>query len=246
LTFLLTNDDGWDAPGLESLRRAAAGLGQCQVVAPSGPRSGCGHRVTTDAPIGVKVIGEDIMAVSGTPADCVRLALHQASPKPRWVLSGINAGGNLGADVHHSGTVAAVREGVMHGLPGIALSHYIARGRAVDWTRAARWAREVLHQLLALPWQTGTFWNVNFPHPTADEPDPEVVFCPLDPSPLPLDYRVEGGCFVYSGDYQKRAREPGADVDVCFGGRIAVTLVHVAGCSTSTRALFAGEVQLGD
>ncbi len=245
-TYLLTNDDGWDSLGLEALRRAAEGLGRCQVVAPSAPQSGCGHRVTTGAPIELKVMGEDILAVAGTPADCVRLALHQLEPRPRWVLSGINAGGNLGADVHHSGTVAAVREGAMHGLPGIALSQYIARGRAIDWGRAARWAREVLHQLVAFPWEAGTFWNVNFPHPAGDVPDPEVVFCPLDPSPLPLDYRQEGGCFVYSGDYQKRAREPGTDVDVCFGGRIAITLIHVvgsAGCSRSSSAIPAQPVE---
>jgi 5'-nucleotidase len=229
LTFLLTNDDGWDAPGLESLRQAANGLGRCRVVAPSGPHSGCGHRVTTDAPIAVNVIAEDILRVTGTPADCVRLALHQFSPRPQWVLSGINAGGNLGADIHHSGTVAAVREGVLHGLPGIAFSHYIARGHAVDWTGAARWAREVLNRLLAMPWEKGTFWNVNFPHPATGLPDPELVLCPLDPFPLPLDYRMEGGGFVYAGDYHKRARQAGADVDVCFGGRIAVSMVHVTG-----------------
>ena len=67
--------------------------------------------------------------MDGTPADCVRLALDHLTPGVDWVLSGINAGGNLGADVYHSGTVAAVREGVLHGVPGIALSHYIAAGR---------------------------------------------------------------------------------------------------------------------
>jgi len=185
-------------------------------------------------------MGEDILAVGGTPADCVRLALHQLSPRPQWVLSGINAGGNLGADVHHSGTVAAVREGVLHGLPGIAFSHYIARGQAVDWAKAVRWARGVMRQLLALPWEMGTFWNVNFPHPAADGPDPEVIFCPLDPSPLPLNYRMEGRYFVYAGDYQKRAREPGTDVDVCFGGRIAVTLIRVVGSGCSARSRPAG------
>ena len=63
-------------------------------------------------------------------------------PTSSWVLSGINPGGNLGTDVHHSGTVAAVREGAIRGIPGIAVSHYIARGRAIDWSRAARWAGE--------------------------------------------------------------------------------------------------------
>ena len=78
-----------------------------------------------------------------------------------------------------------------------------------------------------MPREPGTFWNVNFPHPGPDEPDPDIVFCPLDPSPLPLTYRVEEGQAVYTGDYQSRARRPGSDVDVCFGGQIAVTLIRV-------------------
>jgi 5'-nucleotidase len=226
-TLLLTNDDGWDAPGLEALRQAAAGLGRCAVIAPIGPLSGCGHRVTTHGPITVTRPAADKLAVAGTPADCVRLALHHLAPELSWVLAGINSGGNLGTDIHHSGTVAAVREGALHGVPGIALSQYIDRGAAVDWSRSARWAREVLRRLMAQSHEAGSFWNVNFPHLAPADREPEVVFCPLDPSPLPLDYRVEAGQAVYSGDYQKRVRRPGSDVDVCFGGRIAVTLIRV-------------------
>ena len=184
--------------------------------------------MTTHAPITVTRLDHGRMAISGTPADCVRLAIHHLVPELSWVVSGINAGGNLGIDIHHSGTVAAVREGVIHGVPGIALSHYIARGRAIDWPRAARWAENTLRQLMAKPWEPGTFWNVNFPHLTPDEPDPEVVFCPLDSSPLPLSYRVDADQAIYSGDYQKRIRKPGGDVDVCFGGRIAVSLIRIS------------------
>jgi 5'-nucleotidase len=238
--FLLTNDDGWDSPGLNALRQAALELGQCRVVAPIECHSSWGHRVTTGAPIAVEAMGEDIVAVGGTPADCVRLALHHLAPRPRWIFSGINAGGNLGADVFHSGTVAAVREGVLHGVPGIALSHYIARGRTVDWALAARWARVVLHRIVVFSWEPGTFWNVNFPHLPAGGPDPDIVFCPLDRSPLPIDYREEGGRFVYAGNYQQRAREPGADVDVCFGGRIAVTLIRIHSPPGSARPSPAG------
>jgi 5'-nucleotidase len=228
LTLLLTNDDGWDAPGLEALRQAAADLGQCRVIAPIGPQSGCGHRVTTHGPIVVTRPAADVLAVAGTPADCVRLALHHLAPEPSWVIAGINAGGNLGADVHHSGTVAAVREGALHGVPGIAFSQYIARGAAIDWSRTARWARGVLRRLMAQRPAPGTFWNVNFPHVAPEEREPELVFCPLDPFPLPLSYRVEDGQAVYAGNYQSRARRPGSDVDVCFGGRIALTLIRLA------------------
>jgi 5'-nucleotidase len=227
-TLLLTNDDGWDAPGLAALQRAAVKLGHCRIVAPSRPISGCGHCVTTDRPLVLTRLSEGGIAVDGTPADCVRLALHHLSPRPSWVLSGINAGGNLGTDIHHSGTVAAVREAVIHGIPGIAFSHYIARGRAIDWHEAGRWVEAVLRRLVAQPGEPGTFWNVNLPHPEPGQAEPEVIFCPLDPSPLPLRYRVEGERAVYAGDYQSRGRRPGCDVDVCFGGRITVTLIRVA------------------
>lgn len=226
-TFLLTNDDGWDAPGLEALRVVAEPLGACRIVAPSGPHSGCGHRVTTHGPIAVRQGPSGQQIVDGTPADCVRLALHHLVPGVTWLLSGINPGGNLGTDVYHSGTVAAVREGVLHGVPGIAISHYIARGRALDWARASRWTSRVLRLLLERPWEPGTFWNVNLPHPEPGGPDPEIVFCTLDPSPLPLQFEVEGDVATYSGDYQARARRPSSDVDVCFGGRIAVTLIRM-------------------
>ncbi len=226
--LLLTNDDGVDAPGLSALREASRSEGRIVIVAPRGPFSGCGHRVTTHAPIGVERRVTDCFAIDGTPADCVRLALHHLVPEAGWVLSGINAGGNLGTDVHHSGTVAAVREGVIHGRPGIAFSHYIARGRAIDWVRAGGWAGRVLRLLLARPWEPGTFWNVNLPHLEPDDPEPEIVFCPLDPSPLPLRYRLEGDVAHYSGDYHARERRPSSDVDVCFRGEIAVSLVHAA------------------
>jgi 5'-nucleotidase len=227
LRLLLTNDDGIDAPGIAALDRAVVGLGTIKVVAPLGPQSGCGHRVSTDAAIALEDRGPGRHAVDGTPADCVRLALHHLAGPVDWVVSGINAGGNLGVDVHHSGTVAAVREAVIHGVRGVAVSHYIARGREIDWDRAARWTARVLADLLGRETPPETFWNVNLPHPGPDDGDPEVVFCPVDPSPLPLDYLVGAGTARYIGIYQARPRRPGWDVDVCFGGKIAVSLVHL-------------------
>jgi 5'-nucleotidase len=225
--ILLTNDDGGDAPGLAALRVATEGLGDLRVMAPLGPRSGCGHVVTTHAPIAISDHPLGQISVDGTPADCVRLALHQIGRGIDWAISGINAGGNLGADLHHSGTVAAVREATIHGIRGIAVSHYIARGRKIDWDQAARWTASVLRDLMTRPLEPGTFWNVNLPHPEPGGPDPPVVFCPVDTSPLCLHYREESGGLIYSGDYQSRPRLASSDVDVCFGGRIAVSMVHV-------------------
>ena len=225
--IVLTNDDGIDAPGLGALREATRDFGGCRVLAPLGPQSGCGHVVTNHRPIAVAERPDGPLAVDGTPADCVRVAIHRFAGEVDWVLSGINAGGNLGSDLHHSGTVAAVREAAIHGLPGIAVSHYVARGRAVDWSEAARWTAVVLRELMARPPGPGTFWNVNLPHPEPGGPEPDLIYCPVDPSPLPLAFREEPTGLKYCGDYQGRARVEGSDVAVCFGGRIAVSRVHV-------------------
>jgi len=229
MILLLTNDDGIDAPGLAALEAATEGLGDRRVIAPSGPQSGVGHAVTTHRALVTSVDEKGRRHVDGTPADCVRLALHHLVPDLDWVVSGINAGGNLGADVYHSGTVAAAREAVLHGRQGVALSHYIARGRPVDWVLAASWARRALVEILALPSIPKTFWSINLPHPSPGDREPEVVFCQFDPSPLPLDYRVEADQAHYAGNYHGRRRTPGADVDVCFNGDIAVSLVRVEG-----------------
>jgi 5'-nucleotidase len=227
MRLILTNDDGIDAPGLAALARAASEFGEAVIIAPDGPQSGCGHAVTTHKSVCVRRDPDGGIAVAGTPADCVRLALHHLAGPCDWLLSGINAGGNLGADVFVSGTVAAAREAALHGTPAIALSHYLARGRPVDWSAASARAARVLRLLLNRPWSPGTFWNVNLPHPEPGSAEPGIVFCPLDTSPLPLMYRVEGDEAHYQGDYHSRAYKPGTDVAVCFGGAIAVTLVSL-------------------
>ncbi len=228
MKLLLTNDDGIDAPGLTALLAAAHGFGEPVVVAPAGPQSGVSHAVSWERSVWLEPRGADRFAVHGTPADCARLGLLRVVPDARWVLSGINLGGNLGADVYYSGTVAAVREAVLHGWPGIAFSQYLRNDVALDWSRATRWTARVLADLLSRPIQPGLFYNVNLPHLDADAPDPEIVFCPLDPHPLPLSYRhQENGHHFYDGNYQSRQRNPGADVDICFNGRIAVTEIRL-------------------
>jgi 5'-nucleotidase len=228
MKLLLSNDDGIDAPGLQALFAAARDFGEPVVVAPAGPQSGVSHAVTWERAVHLEPRGADSFAVHGTPADCTRLGLLRVVPEARWVLSGINHGGNLGADVYYSGTVAAVREAVLHGWPGIAFSQYLRDDAELDWPRATRWAARVLADLLLRPTEPGLFHNVNLPHLAPDAPEPEIVFCPLDPNPLPLSYRHEAdNHHVYDGDYQTRQRTRGADVDTCFTGRIAVTAVRL-------------------
>jgi 5'-nucleotidase len=219
MTILLTNDDGIDAPGIEALLAAMDGI----LVAPRDHQSGCGHQVTTMQPILVEQRRDRAYAIAGTPADCVRIGITYLFPDTQFVLSGINAGGNMGSDVYISGTVAAVREAALHRIPAIALSQYKRRDLAIDWQTAAHWAAKVLQDLMPRPQTPGTYWNVNFPHLDPGSPDPEIVFCQPCTQPLPVDFRIEGNQIYYCGEYAKRKRDPGSDVDVCFSGKIAVT-----------------------
>lgn len=224
MRILLTNDDGVGAPGLLALENIIAG--DSVVVAPDRHLSGCSHAVTTwQGPVRVEQRNPKLWAIEGTPADCVRVALDKLTPDVELVIAGINPGGNLGADIYYSGTVAAAREAAFHGKTGIAVSHYRKRGLDFDWPRAARWTRRVLDGLLEREPTPRTFWNVNLPHLTADEPDPEIVFCEPCKQPLPLRYRVQGEHFHYEGDYQQRPADAGADVALCFGGKITVSLI---------------------
>jgi len=227
MKFLLSNDDGIEAHGLTALREACGSFGQSIVVAPAGPQSGKSHSISWE-PLRLEEFAPDRFAVHGTPADCARLGLLRVAGDADWVLSGINHGGNLGADVYYSGTVAAVREGALHGWPGIAFSQYLRAEIPPDWNRAARWTTRVLAELLPRPVEPGLFYNVNFPALVPDAPAPEIVFCPLDPNPLPLSYRhEEGGHHVYDGVYADRLRNPRTDVDICFNGQITITEIRL-------------------
>jgi 5'-nucleotidase len=225
MVILLTNDDGIDAPGLAALEAALAEKAELWIVAPDRPLSGCSHQVNTQRPIQVAKAADRRYATDGTPADCVRLALTHLAPQTDWIIAGINSGGNLGVDVYLSGTVAAVREAAFFGKPGIALSQYRRQGVPIDWDTAAAMARDVLDVLLRRTPAAGAFWNVNLPHLAPHQPRAEAVFCALDPCQLPVQYEVEDGRFRYQGVYGDRRRAPGADVDVCFSGRISITEV---------------------
>ena len=226
MVLILTNDDGINAPGIQALQKAVKNQGI--IVAPKGQLSGCSHQVTTSKSFLVEKRSPKEYAVSGTPADCTRIALYQRSfDKIDWVLSGINAGGNLGVDVHISGTVAAAREAAIHNIPAIAISHWIRRPLVIDWEVATEWTAMVLDKLFSLPLPKKAFWNVNFPHLEPGFSTPEIVFCQLSCDPLPLNYQIEGDRYFYQGKYPDRDRSVNTDVDLCFNGNIVVTQLMV-------------------
>lgn len=235
LHFLLTNDDGIRAPGIAALAQAVTLLpgATCTVVAPDGERSMCGHRLTTHQSLFVDEIALHYYAVDGSPADCVRIALYALNLKPDFVLSGVNEGGNMGQDIHVSGTCAAAREAAYHGIPAMAISHYVIANLDLDWERTSRWAAEVIGGLTKRRLKDGEYWNVNLPHlPPGDIPLPRRVM--VRPCRAPLLVSFESGELApgrfehrYNARYADRPAEPGSDVAVCFGGEVAVARLHV-------------------
>jgi 5'-nucleotidase len=229
MTFLLTNDDGIEAPGLAALHRAVEGWGQSVVVAPDRHLSGCGHHVTTSRPLELTQTAEGWYALDGSPVDCARVGIAHVAPHAAWVLAGINEGGNLGSDIYPSGTVAAAREACLLGVRAIAISQYVRR-RPIDWLQAGRWARHALSLLLERPLERGSFWNVNLPQPDESADVPECVFCAIDPSPLPVKYELNDGKLHYRARYHDRQQAEGRDVEICFSGKITISKIdlHVA------------------
>ena len=223
MRFLVSNDDGWQAPGLDALVQVLSPWGEVVVIAPSQELSGCSHQTTTHSPLQVKQVRPGYYSVEGTPADCVRLGLLHLAPDTDWVLSGINNGGNLGVDVFMSGTVAAAREAAFLGRPAIALSQYRRSQNPIDWSAAIAGVRVVVERLLERPLPGGAFWNVNFPDADHETGSGKIVDCPLEAAPLPVHFQIENECYLYKTNYHERPRKPGSDVDVCFSGNIAVT-----------------------
>ena len=173
--ILLVNDDGIDAPGMRVLEAAARQIAnEVIVVAPEENRSGASHSLSIGMPVRVRKIDRCHYAVTGTPTECVMLAVHQllADNRPTICLAGINRGPNLADDTAYSGTIAAARESTQLGIPGIAISQVFAPGeknfglgedRRIHWETAERWAPPVLKYLLANPWDDNVFMNLNFP-----------------------------------------------------------------------------------
>jgi 5'-nucleotidase len=234
--FLLTNDDGYDAPGLGVLLRAARRVGDCVVVAPRHCASAGGHAITDGGAIAIErtsdAQGCARYVVDGTPADCVRVgltALADLIGSVDWVLAGVNLGGNLGMDVYYSGTVAAAREAAILGIPAIAVSQYIRKGIEPDWARAQRWAESMIGQIAGQGGRDPIVWNVGLPSLDGDQDLLGVAVCPLSTDPLPVRYvMAEPGPAVgwearYCGVYGERVHQPGTDVDKAFAGWITVT-----------------------
>ena len=162
MRILLSNDDGYFAPGLAALAEAMTGLGDLTVVAPERNRSGASNSLTLDRPLHLKRAPSGYFYVNGTPTDCVHLAVTgMLDHEPDMVLSGINWGPNMGDDTIYSGTVAAAMEGYLFGVPAIALS--LASFEGKHFATAGRIARMLAERFRDRPFGAPVLLNVNVP-----------------------------------------------------------------------------------
>ena len=171
--ILLCNDDGIHAPGIAVLHEAVTGQGDLTVVAPDVERSAAGHAITLSDPLKCSPVEKNGVlfghSVSGTPADCIKLAVRalMEDAPPTLTLSGINLGSNTGISVLYSGTVSAATESAILGVPGIAFS--LCSYVNPQWDMAGRIAAEITAQVLENPFPTGVLLNVNIPNLAYDD-----------------------------------------------------------------------------
>lgn len=230
MKILLSNDDGYQAPGLVKLYEALCAFAQVTVVAPDRDRSGASNSLTLDLPIRAMVTQPNIIRVEGTPTDCVHLALTGLlDEEPDMVISGINEGANMGDDVLYSGTVAAATEGRFLGYPALAVSLAGHPGRHLD--TAVRVVVELIERLKHHPLPRDTILNVNVP----DRPWGEIAG--FEATRLGQRHKSEPvlkacdpkGRAVYwigpAGPEQDAG--PGTDFHAVRGGRVSVTPLHI-------------------
>lgn len=169
MRILISNDDGIESPGIQALASSLSKVGEVTVVAPHRERSTAGHSLTLHKALRIHKLAKNQFAVTGTPADCVYMAIHHIlKRKPDLIVSGINRGANLGNDVYYSGTVAAAREGAYSGICAVAISlcfkHF--RGKHIDfeWNTAAHFARRLALRLKENKFPKNVVHNINVPN----------------------------------------------------------------------------------
>jgi 5'-nucleotidase len=239
---LLTNDDGIQATGLHALRDALGPLPSLDVhvIAPDSNRSATARSITTRSPLWVEEVpfedGGTGFATDGTPVDCVRFAdLGLLGARPELIVSGINHGSNLGDDITYSGTVAAALEGIVLGVPAIAISQQSAAremdfrlGRSFDFRVAAALAAEIVARLATEPLPAGTLININCPSGEVNGIEITRLGKRLYNDELKLVEEDQGGRRRYEiyGFEPSFEDEPGTDLAAVARGRISITPVH--------------------
>jgi len=228
--ILLSNDDGYEAPGIQCLAEHLGRLAEVTIVAPDRNRSGASNSLTLDDPIRCQRMPDGVIRVNGTPTDCVHLAITGLlTQEPDIVVAGINAGANLGDDVLYSGTVAAAMEGRFLGLPAIAVS--LVGPRCEHYETAARVVAHLLERLSEAPLPVDTILNINVP----DRPQAELAGIQTTclghrhkAEPVIRDFDPRGREIFWVGaPGEEQEAGPGTDFHAIRHGYVSVTPLHV-------------------
>lgn len=236
MRILITNDDGINAEGLEILRKSVASLSDdIWVVAPETNQSGVSHALTLKEPLRVSEIEPKTFSVSGTPTDCVIVAVRQLlDHPPDIILSGINAGQNIADHITYSGTVAGALEGAILGIKSIALSQshdWSQIGKPINWQVSIDKTTEIVRKLIDVDLPTSSFLNVNFPIELNH--DGSELFISRQASRmhgLAIDERVDGlGRPYYWLKFKDGQHElcDTTDISALEAGKISITPVKI-------------------
>jgi 5'-nucleotidase len=238
MRILVTNDDGIHAPGLAAAERIARALtDDVWIVAPETEQSGASHSLTLTMPLRLREIETRRFAVTGTPTDCVMMAVAHLMPdaRPTLVISGVNRGSNIADDVTYSGTIAGAMEGCALGIPSVALSQ--AYGFGEDW-KTVRWdcgethGPRVIEKLIGIGWPSDVLLNINFPDCAPEDVKGVEVTeqGKRDLQTATLDRRIDarGNPYFWIGFKRVRSDPPkGSDLRAIYEGRISVTPLHL-------------------
>jgi len=232
MQILISNDDGYFAPGLAALAESLRALADVVVVAPERDRSGASNSLTLDRPLSVRTSSSGYLYLNGTPTDCVHVAVTgMLDRRPDLVVSGINDGANMGDDTIYSGTVAAAMEGFLLGIPSIAFSLVDKGHEHLD--SAARVARDVVERFIRRPYPAAgpVLLNVNIPNLPYDRLG-GVVHTRLGKrhhAEEVIRARNPRGDTVYWIGPAGSAKDagPGTDFHAVAAGRVSVTPLHI-------------------
>ncbi|MCF6248163.1 MAG: 5'/3'-nucleotidase SurE [Desulfobacula sp.] len=168
MKILITNDDGYAAPGIQTLYQTLQKTHDVTLVAPDREKSAVGHGISLDKPLRIESIQLDNnnrgYAINGTPADCVKLALFEFFPAPPdLVIAGINPGSNTGVNINYSGTVAAAREAALNGIQAMAVSLEVGKYNQLDFSGMSVFIETLIEKISSFTLAPGTFLNINAP-----------------------------------------------------------------------------------
>ncbi len=231
MLILVSNDDGVYSEGIRVLAEKLKRLARVVVVAPDREKSAASHSLTLHRPLRVHQIKKNVYGVSGTPTDCITLGVYEVlKKKPDLIVSGINHGGNLGDDVHYSGTVSAALEGAIMGVPSIAIS-LVTRDDRPRFVPAATYAVKIARMVLKNGLPHGMVLNINVPNLPKNRIK-GYTFCKLgkrnygDIIVQKLDPRKKKYYWI-GGDETGYDDIPGSDCNAILANRVAITPLQV-------------------